>query len=382
MIRASGIVSRVSERETPNFPAPTPDHRPPTPAIPHLFGMLPDDLAAYLRAQGVAVRDAESRRVLAHVIAHGREGFPSARPVPRALEEAIERMTTRARLEIAERATDPSDGFVKVLFRLHDGAFAEAVRIPLEVPGRFTVCISSQAGCAMGCSFCATGRLGLIRNLETWEIVAQWIAVRDETPGVVTGALFQGQGEPLHNYAAVMQAAKILAHPCGGRIAAKNITISTVGLVPQIVRFTRERQPYRLIVSLTSAIDARRRALLPSASAWPVRELADAVRSYQQSTGARATIAWVVLGGINTGSDEVTALRALFDSMPLRLNLIDVNDARAGGFRRATDPELASFRDALRTLGAPVVRRYSGGAARHAACGMLAAMQGGEGVVT
>jgi 23S rRNA (adenine2503-C2)-methyltransferase len=341
----------------------------------HLFGMLPDDLAACLRAEGVHVRDAEARRVLAHAIAHGREGFPSARPVPRAVEEAIEQMTTRSRLEIVERATDPSDGFVKYLFRLHDGAMAEAVRIPLEVPGRFTVCISSQAGCAMGCTFCATGRLGLIRNLEPWEIVAQWIAVRDEAPGVVTGALFQGQGEPLHNYAAVIRAAEILSHPCGGRIAAKNITISTVGLVPQIARFTREHQPYRLIISLTSAIDSRRKALLPSAAAWPVRDLVDAIRAYQASSGARVTIAWVVLGGINTGNDEVEALCELFEGVPIRLNLIDVNDARPDGFRRATDPELAAFRDALRVLGAPIVRRYSGGAARHAACGMLAAIQ-------
>jgi 23S rRNA (adenine2503-C2)-methyltransferase len=339
----------------------------------HLLGLLPSDLASHLRANGVVVRDAEARRVIAHVMA-GRRGFPSSRPVPRKVEDAVERFTTCAPLEIVERATDPSDGFVKYLFRLHDGALAEAVRIPLE-NGKFTVCISSQAGCAMGCSFCATGRLGLIRNLEPWEIVAQWVAVRDEAPGVVTGALFQGQGEPLHNYAAVMQAAAILAHPCGGRIAAKNITISTVGLVPQILRFARERQPYRLIVSLTSAIDERRRSLLPSASAWPVRELADAVRVYQQSAGGRATIAWVVLGGINTGADEVSALRTLFDGIPLRLNLIDVNDARPDGYRRASDAELSSFRDELRTLNVPIVRRYSGGASKHAACGMLAAMR-------
>ena len=353
---------------------PIPEPGPPIPAPFHLLGLLPSDLAAHLRAHGVNIRDAEARRVIAHVIAHGRSGFPSSRPVPRVVEEAVERLTTRAPLEIVERATDPGDGFVKYLFRLHDGALAEAVRIPLETPGKFTICISSQAGCAMGCSFCATGRLGLIRSLEPWEIVAQWIAVRDEAPGVVTGALFQGQGEPLHNYAAVMRAAEILAHPCGGRIAAKAITISTVGLVPQILRFARERQPYRLIISLTSAIDDRRRTLLPSASAWPVRELADAVRTYQQSIGGRATIAWVVLGGINTGPDEVAALRTLFDDVPLRLNLIDVNDARPEGFRRATDPELAAFRDELRSLGVPIVRRYSGGAARHAACGMLAAM--------
>src|SRR5437762_10234698 len=102
----------------------------------HLFGFLPDDLASHLRANGVAIRDAEARRVMAHVMA-GRKGFPTSRPVPRAVEEAVERFTTRAPLEIIERATDPSDGFVKYLFRLHDGALAEAVRIPLEAPGRF-----------------------------------------------------------------------------------------------------------------------------------------------------------------------------------------------------------------------------------------------------
>ena len=302
-------------------------------------------------------------------------GFPVARPVPRAVESGVTALTDRAPLEIVERATDPSDDFVKYLFRLHDGALAEAVRIPLEREGCFTVCLSSQAGCGMGCTFCATGRLGLIRHLEPWEIVAQFVAVRDEAPGTVTGAVFQGQGEPLHNYANVLRAAEILAHPCGGRIAAKGITISTVGLVPAIHRYAEERQPYRLIVSLTSAVDERRRTLLPMAAAWPVRELAAAVRAYQASAGGRVTIAWVVLGGINTGDDEVEALRELFASVPLRLNLIDVNDARPDGFRRASAAELARFRDALRTLGIPVVRRYSGGAAKHAACGMLAGVK-------
>lgn len=335
--------------------------------------MLPGDLAAHLRANGVGVRDAEARRVLAHAIALGRDDFPVSRPVPRAVEQAIDALVDRRPLEIVERATDPSDGFVKYLFRLRDGAVAEAVRIPLEKEGRFTVCLSSQAGCAMRCDFCATGRLGFTRHLETWEIVAQFLAVRAEAPGIVTGAVFQGQGEPLHNYDPVMRAAEILSDPCGGRIASEAITISTVGLVPAIRRFTHERRPYRLIVSLTSAIDERRRALVPLAAAWPVAELASAVREYQRASGGRVTIAWVVLGGINTDVDEVEALRSHFADVPLRLNLIDVNDARADGYRRATPSELASFRDALRTLEVPVVRRYSGGAAKHAACGMLAA---------
>jgi 23S rRNA (adenine2503-C2)-methyltransferase len=342
----------------------------------HLYGFLSADLASFLRAHGVEVRDAEARRVLAHAVALGRDGYPVSRPVPRRVEAAIDALVDRRPIEIAERATDPSDGFVKYLFRLHDGAVAEAVRIPLEKEGRFTVCLSSQAGCAMRCDFCATGRLGLTRHLAAWEIVAQYLAVRTEAPGVVTGAVFQGQGEPLHNYDEVMRAAEILSDPCGGRIAAEAITISTVGLVPAIRRFTCEGHPYRLIVSLTSAIDSRRRALLPLAAAWPVAELAGAVRELQRARGGRVTIAWVVLGGINTGLDEVSALRELLADVPLRLNLIDVNDARPGGYRRATPAELASFRDALRTLEVPVVRRYSGGVAKHAACGMLAAERG------
>lgn len=329
----------------------------------HLYGALPEDLIA------LGLRDDEARRVMARHVAR----VPT-QPIARASEAHIDRVTTRDPLEIVDRATDPSDGFVKYLFRLHDGALVEAVRIPLEVPGRFTICLSSQAGCAMGCTFCATGRLGLTRNLEPWEIVAQFIAIRDEAPGVVTGAVFQGQGEPLHNYDAVMRAAEILSHPCGGRVAAKAITISTVGLVPAIRRYTRERRPYRLIVSMTSAIDERRRSLLPVAGAWPVEDVARAVREYQQVSGGRVTVAWVVLGGINTGIDEVNALRRLFDAVPIRINLIDVNDARPDGFRQATAEELGAFRDALRTLEVPVVRRYSGGAAKHAACGMLASM--------
>lgn len=338
----------------------------------HLFGFLPEELAQFLREQGAAVRDGETRRVIAHAIAKGRAGYPESRPVPRAIQTLMDSCLDRGSLEIVERATDPADGFVKYLFRLGDGALIEAVRIPLEKKDSFTICLSSQAGCAMGCTFCATGRLGLSRNLEAWEIVAQFVAVRDEAPGVVTGAVFQGQGEPLQNYSNVMQAARILSHPCGGRISAGAITISTVGLVPAIRRMAQERLPYRLIISLTSAIDERRSQLLPSASRWNVSELIDAVRLYQQSVGGRVTIAWVVLGGINTGPDEVAALRELLAGIPLRLNLIDVNDARPDGFRRATSDELDAFRTGLKTLDVPVVRRYSGGVARHAACGMLA----------
>lgn len=342
---------------------------------PHLLGVFPHELAEHLRAAGVDATEAEARRVVAHAVTRGLQGFPRARPVRKAVERAVERLVDHGGLEIVERATDPSDGFVKYLFRTADGLLTEAVRIPLETPDRFSVCVSSQVGCAMGCRFCATGRLGFLRHLRAWEIVAQVLAIRAEAAGRVTGVVFQGQGEPLHNVDEVLRAAGILSHPAGGGIAGRAMSISTVGVVPGILRLARETPPYRLIVSLTSAIDSKRRALIPTAGAWSVREIAEAAKTYQRAMGERLTIAWVLLGGINHGMDEIAALRDLFHDVPIRLNLIDVNDPRPGGYRRVTPDELDAFRDALRALGMPVVRRYSGGAAKHASCGMLAALR-------
>jgi 23S rRNA (adenine2503-C2)-methyltransferase len=342
---------------------------------PHLFGLLPEDLVAHLASVDVTCGLGEARRLLGHVISEGKAGLHLKKPVAGRVRDAVAAHTRMHRLSIVERVRDDADGFVKYLLQLDDGALVEAVRIPLLKPGCFTLCLSSQVGCAMGCTFCATGRLGLKRNLEPWEIVAQLIAVRDELQGDerITGAVFMGQGEPLHNYDNVMQAAAVLSNPTGGRISQKAISISTVGLVPQLHRYASEARPYRLIVSLTSALADKRKRLLPVAGSFALADVAAAIRAVQQASGTRQTIAWVVLGGENTGVDEVEALRALLPDVPLRINLIDVNDARDGGFRRATPEELSAFRDALQLTGQPVVRRYSGGQNKHAACGMLAA---------
>ena len=345
---------------------------------PHLLGMVPADLAALLRSHGVPTRDAEARRVLGHVVSFGRAGFPERRPVPRRVAEAVSSLTTRTPLEVVERVVSPDDGFTKLLLRSPDGALSEAVLIPLHKPGCYTVCLSSQVGCAMGCAFCATGRLGWSRHLEPWEMVSAFMAARDLAPGRVTGAVFMGQGEPLHNYDRVIKAAAVLSDPCGGRVRAEAISISTVGLAPQIRRFAAEGHRYRLIVSLTSVVPERRARLLPITARYGVEELAAAIREYAAASGGRVTVAWVVLGGVNTGDDEVRELSRLFEGVPLRLNLIDVNDPREGGFRRASPAELSDFRARLSALDVPVVRRYSGGAARHAACGMLAARREAE----
>lgn len=339
---------------------------------PHVLSLSPDELVVHARTHDIALPIAQARRILVDAWARPDAKRPRE-TIAKVVRERVAAIVRDDRLEIVERVTDPSDGFVKYLLRAHDGAELEAVRIPLHKPGRFTVCLSSQVGCAMGCGFCATGRLGLSRNLAAWEILAAFVAVRDEAPGRVSGAVFQGQGEPLHNYDEVMRAAHRLRDPCGGSIAGDAITISTVGLVPQIRRYTAERHPFRLIVSLTTTDTARRKSLLPVAARFPIEDLAAAVRAHQAARGGRATLAWVLIAGVNGGQDEVDHLRELFADVPITLNLIDVNDAREDGYPRAGDDERNALLDRLSAARIPFVRRYSGGSARHAACGMLAA---------
>lgn len=349
---------------------------------PHLFGMRPEDLVGTLAARGVECSIAEARRVCAHVISLGHRDLRTLkRAVRRELEHAIDAHLDRAPLEMVERVRDDDDGFVKYLFRHPDGALTEAVRIPLEKEGRFTLCLSSQVGCAMRCVFCATGKLGLTRNLRAWEMVAAWSAVRDdllrERPDArISGAVFMGQGEPFHNYDEVVRAAQVLSDPCGGRITQEAITISTVGLVPQIHRYAREGHAFRLIVSLTSAIEAKRRELLPVAGRFSMDEVVEALRAVQRGIGKRVTVAWVLMGGVNHGDDEIEALQARFGDLPLRVNLIDLNRWADDGQRRATDAERDELVEKLHAAGIATQRRYSGGRNKHAACGMLAAKHG------
>jgi 23S rRNA (adenine2503-C2)-methyltransferase len=279
-------------------------------------------------------------------------------------------------LSVLERRTSAGDGFEKFLFAAPDGARFESVLIPLahrQEDRKAVVCVSSQSGCAMGCTFCATGRLGFSRHLEVWEIVAQVAQLRRESPFPVRGVVFMGMGEPLLNLDAVLQAARIFSEPCGLAISAKAITLSTVGIVPAILRLARERQPYRLIVSLTSADPDKRRRVMPVEARYPLSTLRDALAAYHAATGRRMTLAWTLIAGFNTSEEDAQQLADWVGELPVQLDLIDVNDA-TGRFAPPDDAERNAFRDALRRhLAAPVVRRYSGGKDIEAACGMLAA---------
>jgi 23S rRNA (adenine2503-C2)-methyltransferase len=217
------------------------------------------------------------------------------------------------------------------------------------------------------------------RNLATWEIVDQLIQARAlaQTQGRrVTGVVFMGMGEPLLNYDRVMAAAELLRCPFGGRIAAKAMTISTVGIVPAIDRYTDERRPFRLSISLVAVEETLRRELVPIvAERWSAAELMAAARRYGLARRERVNLAYVCIGGVNCRDEDARAIAALVGDTPVRLDLIDVTDA-TGRFAPPTSEELSVFRDALtRHLGQPVARRYSGGADIQAACGTLAGIR-------
>jgi 23S rRNA (adenine2503-C2)-methyltransferase len=214
--------------------------------------------------------------------------------------------------------------------------------------------------------------MGFSRNLAAWEIVDQVIKVQADSPYPVRGVVFMGMGEPMLNYDGVIQASRILSESSGMAIGGKAITISTVGIVPAIRRFTAEGHIYRLVVSLNSADPLRRRQLMPVELAHPTGELIEALRAYHEATGRRVILAWTMMAGVNTRDEDAQLLAELTRGLPIKLDLIDVNDP-TGRFRPPSREELGAFRDALSAkLGVPVARRYSGGRDIHAACGMLA----------
>jgi 23S rRNA (adenine2503-C2)-methyltransferase len=304
--------------------------------------------------------------------------YPEPRPgMSAAVIEQIRRETAIPHLTLLEKIVSPNDGFAKYLFHGDGPEPFEAVCIPLlhrRDDPKCVVCVSSQAGCAMGCSFCATAALGFRRNLSAWEIVDQVVKIQADCPHPVRGVVFMGMGEPMLNYEAAIRAARILSEPCGMAIAAKAITISTAGIVPGIRRFTGERHRFRLVVSLNAAEPALRASLMPVEKKYPLPELIGAIREYHRATGRRVTLAWTMLAGVNTREEDARGLAELTRGLPVKIDLIDVNDP-TGRYRPPTPDELNSFRDALRVhLGMPVARRYSGGRDIHAGCGMLAGM--------
>jgi 23S rRNA (adenine2503-C2)-methyltransferase len=352
-------------------------------ARPALQALLPQDVVQV--AAGVDL--GEARKLIALI--HRGEALPARSPseVRRASLDRVRAATRVPELLLVKRTPSGVDRFVKYALAGHDGAVFEAVKIPLEQPDRVTVCVSSQVGCALGCTFCATGRLGLVRNLEAWEIVEQVrIVRRDLPPGVrVHGVVFQGMGEPLANWASVRQAARVMSESSALAVDARNITVSTAGLPAGIRALAEDLPNVRLALSIGSARSLLRRELIPLEARYPLESVLAAAGEHARATNLVPLFAYTLLAGTNDTAEDATALAEIVKSFGQRygkrprLSLIPYNSIGEGDpFTRADDRHHAGFREMLVAAGVVPTRRYSGGADVAAACGQLAATGAGH----
>jgi 23S rRNA (adenine2503-C2)-methyltransferase len=273
-----------------------------------------------------------------------------------------------------ERDIPSGDGLTrKFLLRLRDGHTIETVL--MGYPGRFTACISTQVGCAMGCVFCATGQAGFTRHLAPGEIVAQVLHCQRilRTRGEIglRNLVFMGMGEPLHNYDAVMTALESITDTRGLNIGPRRISISTVGVIPGILRLAEENRPYNLAVSLHGATPGERAALVPVSKRWPLDELLGACRTYTAKTGRKIFFGWTLIAGENDSPQTAAKLAALLDGIPAHVNLIPLNPT--DGYGGVASGRATEFQSVLRAAGIPSTVRQRRGIDVAAGCGQLKA---------
>ena len=289
--------------------------------------------------------------------------------LPLALRDRLAAALPRTLTEVDRRDADGGQT-VKWLFALDGGARVETVL--MAYPDRVTVCVSTQAGCAMACRFCATGQAGFTRHLTEGEIVEQVAAaVREARPRRLSNVVFMGMGEPLANYERVWAAIVRLNGEMG--FSARRLTLSTVGLVPGIRRLARERLPVNLAVSLHAANDGLRDDLVPMNRRYPLAELGRACAEYVHATGRRLSFEWALIDGVNDRQADVAELAALAGPLGAHVNLIPLNPTPGYAVRGTPAAAVRSFRDRLAAAGVNATVRATRGGEIDAACGQLAA---------
>lgn len=271
------------------------------------------------------------------------------------------------------------DGTRKYLFSLPDGKEIESVLI--KQPKRYTLCVSSQVGCAIGCKFCRTALMGLVRNLSTAEIVSQVLAVKDDIRKISEkenveldfyNIVFMGMGEPLHNFDNVTRAIRILNDELGLHFSARKITLSTSGLVPAIEKFGKDKAEANLAVSLNATTNKSRESLIPINKKWPIEKLLATLREYPLKKGKRITFEYVMLRDVNDTKEDLKRLPGLVKDIPCKINLIPYNENAGLGFYAPTRENVDYWQKTLLSKGLNATVRWSKGDDISAACGQLA----------
>ena len=299
------------------------------------------------------------------------EDFDSMADLNRPFREQLKRHCTISKLSIAQRIAS-EDGTEKLLYHLGDGDTVEGVLIP--GPGRITLCVSTQVGCASGCGFCRTGSGGLVRNLTAAEIVNQVFAAHAIAAGAITNIVLMGTGEPLRNYDAVSTFVQTVTDRNGMGFSNKKVTVSTCGLAPMIERMADDREMVAsLAVSLNATTDELRDRIMPVNKIYPLTRLMQALHYYCKSTGNTLTIEYVLFRGVNDSFEDAKRLKDLLEGLPCMINILMFNPFPGSAFERPDKERVYSFRDFLLNHGCITVVRNSRGKDIHAACGQLRA---------
>ena len=302
---------------------------------------------------------------------HGISSFDSMLNINKSFREHLNEHFILHTLTVENSLSSEEDKSVKILFRTRDDHFIETVSMVEN--NRHTVCLSSQAGCVLGCHFCATGKLGLKRNLSTGEIVDQLIYVRENTDQPITNVVFMGMGEPFHNYDNVLNASDIFHSPKCFNLASTRITISTAGLLPQINKFIKEKRRYKLAISLNASNDKVRTEIMPINKKWSINDLIKSGKEYSNQKKRLIMFEYVLLKGINDSEEDALELARLLQGIPCKINLIPYNEIE-GKYQRPDETTITKFSEILHNYRDEyrVLVRWSKGQDIAAGCGQLA----------
>ena len=319
---------------------------------------------------GLGKEQYRARQIMRWLYGRGASSFAEMTDLAKELRAELGRMARISSLSPLEEERAP-DGTRKYLFGLGDGNQVESVLIPDD--GRLTLCISTQAGCAMGCRFCLTGRGGFARDLTAGEILDQILGVvrglaKDER---ISNCVLMGMGEPLANYDRVKQALAIMAADLGFGLSRRRITLSTVGLIPQIKRLFAEQVPCRLAISLNATTQKVRSFLMPISRRYPLGDLLAACRGLPLSPRERITFEYVLIQGVNDSEEDAARLVRLIRGIRSKINLIPLNECPGILFRRSREKTVLRFQKVLLEEGYTTIIRESRGGAISAACGQL-----------
>ncbi len=342
---------------------------------PNILGLLPEEVEALIPS-GFRT-PFRARQLMAWIYRHGLTRFEEMTNLPKVFRtHAAENYTVGTMEMLAERVSTTGDA-TKYLWQLEDNERTESVYLVL--PTRETFCISSQVGCAYGCSFCATATMGFKRHLTSTEIIEQVFRMREALRAASAlppsfNLVFMGMGEPLANYDAVVDAIRRLVHPEGMGLGEKRITVSTVGLAPEIRRLAEERFRVGLAISLNATTDEQRSRLMPVTRKHSIADVMDAALAYVEQTGRRVTLEYVLMAGINDSQDDADRLARIARGLPCKINLIPFNPFPGSRIDRPDEETLRLFAERLMPQAPAVTLRSSRGLDIAAACGQLALM--------